>query len=350
MIAARLHGPRDVRIEQLPEPPPPGPGEVKLRFVATGICGSDLHTYEYGAIGDARVTAPLVPGHECSAVVEECGRDANDALGKPLHPGTRVAVDPAIPCGECDMCLNGQHHLCRRLHFLGHPPDDGSLRSHACLPARQCFPLADDMTDEQGALLEPLGVAIHAARLAAISAGESVAILGAGSIGLLILQVVRAAQPSFLLVADPLPWRKKLAAANGATLIRYDGAAGIAEVMELTHGRGVDVVIEAAWGGTAIDQAIAIARPGGRVVLVGIPGDDVLETKHSIARRKELSLLFSRRMNRTYPEAFRLVRDGRVSLDQLVSHRFPLERAAEAFALNHTYADNVVKIIIRGAE
>jgi L-iditol 2-dehydrogenase len=318
-LAARLHGPRDLRIERVPRPPAPGRDEVLLRVAATGICGSDRHTYLDGRIGDAELKAPVILGHEFAGVIEATGQ--------------RVAVDPAQPCGRCDLCERGHPNLCRRLHFCGLFPDDGSLRQFMVVPARTCFAVPDTMDDEAAAMLEPLGVALHATDLAKIRLGDRVAVLGAGPIGLLLVQTVKLAGASEIFVSEPLAWRRALAGKFGAKPLPADAE--------------VDVAIEAAWGGEAIEQAIEITRPGGRVVLVGIPAEDRCAFRHSPARRKGLTVVFSRRMKHTYPRAIELVSTGRVDVHSFISHRFALEKTADALAICAGYKDNVVKAIIK---
>ena len=315
MLAARLHGPRDMRVEEVPLP---ATGEVLVRVKATGICGSDRHTYLDGRIGDTKLEAPLTLGHEFAGIIEETG--------------VRVAIDPAQPCHRCDLCERGHPNLCRRLHFCGLYPDDGSLAEFIRVPATSCFPVPDAIDDVSTAMLEPLGIALHATNLAKIRVGDRVAVLGAGPIGLLLIQTIKLAGASEIYVNDPLPWRMKFAGKYGAE--------------PLPANAEVDVVFEAAWGAAAIGQSVELARPGGRVVLVGIPSEDQCLFKHSTARRKGLTIIFSRRMKHTYPRAIQLATSGQVDLPGLVSHRFPLAKAAEAFTLNAAYKDHVTKIII----
>ena len=345
MLAARLHGPSDLRVEELARPGPPGRGDVLLRVHVTGICGSDLHSYTDARIGDTAVKSPLILGHEFSGIIEDAGPDALDGAFNPLPAGVRVAVDPAQPCGRCELCEQGHPNLCRRLHFCGNFPDGGSLCQWMHMPARSCFPVPDEINDAEAALLEPLGVAIHAVDLARLRVASSVAIVGAGPIGLLILQLARLSGSDPVFITDKFDWRLKLAERWGGTplLSTEDPAARISKE---TAGRGVDVAIEAAWGDESIEQAAEMVRLGGRLVLVGIPGNDRLTLKHSTARRKGLTILMSRRMKHAYPRAIRLAAAKRVDLTGLVSHRFPLQRAAEAFALNAVYAEKVVKVIV----
>jgi L-iditol 2-dehydrogenase len=346
MLAARLHGPRDLRVEHVPTPGPPSLGQVLLRVKTTGICGSDLHSYHDARIGDTVIENPLVIGHEFSAVVEAAGPEAFDGGHQPLAAGTRVAVDPAQPCGRCESCDQGHPNLCNRLHFCGNYPDGGSLCEWLHMPARSCFPVPASIDDTQAALIEPLGVAIHAADLARIRVGDTVAIIGAGAIGLMILQLVRLSGASAVFVTDKFPWRLALAERWGARPVLCDEPEPAGVVSRETRGRGVDVAIEAAWADHSVGQAVEMARLGGRVVLVGIPGDDCLAMKHSTARRKGLTIRLSRRMKHIHRRAIDLILGGRVDLSTLVSHRFPLAHAAEAFRLNAAYGDGVVKVVV----
>lgn len=346
MLAARVHGPRDLRVERVPHPGPAGRGQALLRVLATGICGSDLHLYLDARIGDSVVEKPLVIGHEFSAVVEAVGPDALDGNHQPLKPGARVAVDPAQPCHHCELCEHGHPNLCCNLAFCGNYPYGGGFCEWMLMPARSCFPAPQSLDDTEAALLEPLGVAIHAVDLAKFRVGRSAAIIGMGPIGLLILQIARLAGADPVFATDKFPWRLHLAQKWGAIPVRCDEENPVRRIEKETGGRGVDVAIEAAWADQSVAQAAEMARLGGRVVLVGVPGDDDLALKASTARRKGLTIVLSRRMKHVYPRAIRLAEQGRVDLRGLVSHRFPLKRAAEAFQLNTAYKDKVVKVMV----
>ncbi|NQU10484.1 alcohol dehydrogenase catalytic domain-containing protein [bacterium] len=346
MLAARLHAPRDLRVESAPDPGSPGRGEAIIRVSATGICGSDLHSYKNAKIGDTVVESPLILGHEFAGVVAAVGPESENGLFEPLRSGTRVAVDPAQPCGRCELCERGHPNLCRRLHFCGLWPDSGSLAEYIKMPARSCFPLPDDVDDETGALLEPLGIAIHGVDLGKVRVGTSVAVLGAGPIGQSILQVARLSGAEPVYVIDKFPWRLELARRFGGIPINCDQEDPVEAVRKATGGFGVDVAIEAAWADHSVQQAGDLTRLGGRVVLVGIPDEDRLELVPSGLRRKGLTVLFSRRMKHTYGRALKLVRSGRLDLKTFITHRFPLEDTTRAFAMNVDYRDNVVKIVI----
>lgn len=346
MQAVRLHGPRDLRVEHVPHPGAPGHGEVLVRIKAIGVCGSDLHTYQDGRIGDTVPDGPVILGHEFAGEVEAVGPEAFDGWHKSLATGARAAVDPAQPCGHCDLCEQGHPNLCRNLHFAGLFPDNGALCEYIRVPARTCFPIPDSLSFADGAMLEMLGIGIHATDLAKIRVGDSVAILGAGPIGLSILQMVKLSGAGPIYVTEKLPWRLDLARRYGATVIDCEKQDPVAAVMQATAGQGVDIAIEAAWADHSVQQAVDMLRLGGRLVQVGIPGNDRLEIKHSTARRKGLTIRLCRRMKHTYPRAIRLAQKGCVDLRTMITHRFPLEKTADAFALNSAYQDGVVKIVI----
>ena len=326
MLAVRLHGPSDLRVERIAHPGAPASGEVLLRVTATGVCGSDLHPYQTGSIGSTVLGAPLVLGHEFAGVVARVGP------GVSLAVGTRVAVDPLFACGRCDGCLGGNPNLCRAQSFAGLAPTDGSLCQWMRVPERNCFPISDALTDAEAALLEPLGIALHATDLARIRLASSVAIFGAGPIGLCLAQTVRLAGASPVYMSEPLPWRLEAAQKLGA---RPWGP-----------GVEVDVAIEAAWARESVQAAMDTLRPGGTLVLVGIPFEDHVEFKHSTARRKGLTILMCRRMKRVYPRTIHLVESGLVDLKGMVTHRFPLGEVPEAFRMNAAYEDQVVKTVI----
>ncbi|RPI25438.1 MAG: alcohol dehydrogenase [Acidobacteria bacterium] len=349
MLAARLYGSRDIRIDTLPVPGPPGPGEALVRVQATGICGSDLHTYIDARIGDIALQSPLILGHEFAGSVAGVGPESRDGHDLALPPGQLVAVDPAVPCHRCEFCEGGHPNLCRRLHFCGLWPDDGSLREYIRVPARTCFPLPEGLTAEEGALLEPLGVALHAVNLAHLRVQESVAVLGAGPIGLLILKVALLSGAYPVIVTDRLAWRLEAARRFGAhEVVQIEDNDPVRTIVDATEGRGVDVVFEAAWGGLAAEQAIEIACLGGRIIMVGIPSESKLTLPAAPARRKGLTVRFSRRMKHTYDRAIPMVMARRVKLTELITHRFPLAQADKAFALNAGYQDQVVKVVVTG--
>ena len=347
MKAARLYGKQDIRLDNVSEPPAPKKGEVLIRVGAVGVCGSDLHTYEDARIGDTALESPLILGHEFMGEVIAVGENALDGHFQPLQIGQRVAVDPCTPCWQCEMCEQGHPNLCLHHTFYGLYPYDGALQECMIVEARNCFPIPDSISDAAGTLLETLGVAIHAVDLAKLKIAKSVAVIGCGPVGMLILRLAKL-QGAFPLYAfDKFDWRVQKALDWGADAAwSVDKTDAVQAIKDATNGRGVDVVIEAAWSDESVQMAAEIARYGGRLVLVGIPGDDNLQFKHSVVRRKGLTLMMSRRMKHTYPRAIALATSGRVDLDNLVSHHMPLDETAEAFAKNYAYEEGVHKIVI----
>jgi L-iditol 2-dehydrogenase len=348
MRASRLHGIRDVKVEDLPRPEP-GPGEVLLKVAAVGVCGSDVHYYTDGAIGDQVVTEPIIMGHEASAWVAAVGPQVE----ADLEVGQLVAIEPAIPCGECEPCQRGDPNLCPYVRFCGTPPIDGVFAEYTVMPAENCFPLPQTFTPVEGAMLEPLGVGIYAVDRARLRPGYTVAVLGAGPIGLSIAAVARAAGASEIYMTEPLAYRRRFALDYVAdvALNPYPGPDEgyddvVDEIVRLTAGRGVDVAFEAAGAEETPDQCAGVARRGGSVIIAGIPKDDRMLFTASTSRHRGLTIKVVRRMKHTYPRAIRLVRHGRVEVDALVSHRFPLERIADAFETVAAYDDGVIRAVI----
>lgn len=341
MQAVRLHGPKDLRLEEVAPPAQPGGGQVLIGIGAVGVCGSDLHMYETGKIGTTAVETPLVLGHEFGGTVLQLGPNALDGHARLLGVGQRVAVDPQVSCGHCRQCQEGHPNLCPNHRFYGVWPEDGALHPQMVVEAGNCFPVSDSFSAATVALLEPLGVAIHAVDLGRLRLADSVAVLGCGPIGLLILRLAKLAGANPIYAFDKFPWRVQKALEWGAS-----------QAWTLDRGQphqlasDLDVVFEAAWADESVQQAAELARPGGRLVLVGIPSDDRLYLQHSTARRKGLTLRMARRMKHTYPRAIKLVESGQVKLEDLVTHRFTLEQTPQAYALNAAYAPGLIKAVV----
>lgn len=351
MNAAQLHGARDIRINTVSDPVPPGRGEIQIAVGAVGICGSDLHMYQTGMIGGIQTEHPLTLGHEFMGTVRAAGPDAH-----PAHvPGTRVAVDPQIACGRCENCIEGNPNLCPHHRFFGVFPTDGALCEVMNVPSGNAFAIPDDISDAGGTLLETLGVALHTIDLAKLKPAHAVAVIGCGPVGLLVMKLALLAGCWPVFAFDRMPWRTAAARNWGATLAEtVEADEAVVRVLNATGNRGVDVAIEAAWANESIQQAADCCRPGGRLVLAGIPRDDQFAMKHSTARRKGLTIMMVRRMRHTYPRTIRLASASHaarprpfIALDDLVSHTFPLDEAASAFELNADYRDKVTKVIIR---
>jgi L-iditol 2-dehydrogenase len=320
MRAARLYGVGDIRVGDEPVPEP-GPGETLVQVTAVGICGSDLHWFSEGAIGDAQLSQPLVLGHEAAGVIASGPRR-----------GQRVAIDPAIPDGTCRACRDGYRNLCPHVRFSGHGGTDGSLREFMAWPSELLHPLPDELSDRDGAMLEPLGVAVHSIDLGHLPFAGTAAVVGCGPIGLLTVQLLRVCGAESVVAFDPRPHRREAAAKLGADQVADPGQLGpdFDGLRDLT-GDGVDVAFEIAGGDAAVGLAMHATRPGGRVTLGGIPDDDRIGFGASVARRKGLTIAMVRRMNEVYDRAISLVARGQVDTGTLVTDRFGLDGTAAAF-------------------
>lgn len=322
MRVARLYGVRDIRVSEEPIPAVE-PGTSLVKVTAVGLCGSDLHWYEEAGIGAEKLDRPLVIGHEFAGVIE----------GGPRH-GQPVAVDPAIACASCEMCHAGHPNLCPTVRFAGHGTFDGALREFVAWPTALLHPLPEGLSNADGAMLEPLGVAIHGLDLAHPRIGMSVAVIGCGPIGLLLIQAARAAGAGVVVAADPLPHRREAAARFGADHV-FDPASATdpQEWFRGATGLGVDVAFEVGGADEAVHLAMIAARPGARVLFLGIPDNDRTTFRAGLARRKGLTLLMVRRMKDVYPRAIALAGRGVIDVASLVTARYPLDQVATAFEI-----------------
>ncbi|UFN47367.1 alcohol dehydrogenase catalytic domain-containing protein [Roseomonas sp. OT10] len=333
--ALYLHGAHDARVApfNLREG---RPDEALLEVAAVGLCGSDLHYYKDGGIGSAQIKAPFVPGHEFG------GWLAEDVAERGLRRGTLVAVDPNKACGDCPYCHAGHPNLCPHVEFIGAPPFDGAMTQRIWVPRSQIVAIPQGFTPLDAVMLEPLGVAIHAVDLAKPRLLERVAVLGCGPIGLLLLQVLKAAGAGEVLAVDPLEHRRAMAARLGADR----AGSSVGDIQGWTGGEGAPLVIEATNNPLGFRDAVLSARIGGRVVLVGIPDGDTYTLPAADARRRGLKIKFSRRMGEVYPRAIALVAAGKVDVAALVTHHVALEEGPEAFRRHAADAPGVIKTLI----
>jgi L-iditol 2-dehydrogenase len=320
MNVLRLHATGDLRLHDENDPEPDR-NECLLRVTAVGLCGSDVHWYGEAGIGDARLTKPLVLGHEFAGILESGA-----------HKGRKVAVDPAIACRQCRYCEEGNPNLCSNLRFAGHDTVDGALREKLCWPESLVHVLPEEFNAVDGVMLEPLGVALHALTLGHVLPGMSVGIFGCGPIGLLLVQLARVAGAAEIIATDRLANRLDAAKAFGATRsILAANSQEHAQLEAAIKGDGVDIAFEAAGKNEAVESAILTTRPGRLVILIGIPEEDRTVFPASVARRKGLTLKLVRRMKHTYPRAIEMVRNGVVDVRSLVTHRYPLTEFKTAF-------------------
>ncbi len=321
MKSVRLHGIRDLRVSE-ESFPAAKPGEVLIRVTSVGICGSDLHWFTEGTTGAAGFSQPFVLGHEFAGVI----------VGGELD-GRRVAVEPMVSCGLCEFCLEGNPNLCPTHSFAGQAPQDGALQEFLVWPLKNVFPVPDTISDDAAAMLEPLGVALHTVDLGKLRTGMHVGVFGCGPIGLMIIQLAKLSGAARIFATDKLDHRLNAAQEMGATKVM--SAADHAElpaIMAATEGRGVDVAFEVAGEQEAVETAVESCKPGGRVIICGIPSDDRTSFSASTARRKGLTIKIVRRMKHTYPRAIDLVATGRVAVESIVTHRYTLDESSEAFS------------------
>jgi L-iditol 2-dehydrogenase len=342
MLAAFLTGIRQLEIREAPEPALASPRDVLLRVGAVGVCGSDVHYYTTGHIGLQAVAYPERVGHECAGTVVAAG----GAVGTP-EPGQRVAVDPLITCGQCDQCRGGRRHTCRNQSFLGSPGQaPGALAESLAIPAECCYPIPDSMTLAQAAMVEPFSIGLYAQRLVGVAPGAKIAILGAGPIGLSVLLACRTAGDCVTYVTDLIDARLEVAGRCGAAWTGSPRATDIVATINELEPLGVDCVFECAGEQETLDQAVEIVKPGGMLLVVGIPEVDRVSFPIHTLRRKEIVVRNVRRQNGCTAAAISLIVSGAVRVDQLVTHHFPLGRSQEAFDLVAGYRDGVVKAMI----
>ncbi len=316
------------------------PGEVLVRVRAVTICASDIHIYAEGNVGGVSWEEPFVPGHEAAGIIA----DAGDST---LTVGTTVVLDPAAACHDCDMCREGLLHLCRNLKFLDLPPVHGAMCELVAWPADRVFALPDSVDVIEAPLIEPLCVAVHATELASNLQEATVLVAGCGAVGLFTMQMARLRGARRIFATDPIPKRLAAAAATGAdATIRVGEEDPIEEILKATGGRGVDIAFEAAGPQESLDQCLGAVRPAGEVVIIGIPSENEYRLHASDLRRRELTLKFTRRQNENYPEAIALVREGRIVLRPLLTHRFPMERAKEAFELAERKGEGAIRVAV----
>ncbi|MEY7851890.1 NAD(P)-dependent alcohol dehydrogenase [Natrarchaeobius sp. A-rgal3] len=343
MHTAVLAEPQRFELERR-EQPSPGPRDVLVAVRDVGICGSDVHYYEHGRIGDYVVENPLVLGHECAGVVVDAGSNVDRRI-----VGSRVAVEPGVPCRRCPHCKRGEYHLCEDVTFMATPPHDGAFREYVAWPADFVYELPDSVSTTAGALCEPLSVGIHACRRGDVGVGDTVLITGAGPIGLVTMEAARAAGATDVIVTDVVPEKLALAADRGADLTVDVSEIDLAEaVLEYTDGLGVDVVVEASGARSSIESTTDAVRRGGTVVFVGLAAEatvslDVLEIIDN-----EIDARGSFRYRNTYDDAIELLADDAVDVEGIVDFRSSLEGIEDAF--QRAMEPDVVKGMITVSE
>lgn len=339
MKAVILTGPRQAQLGQKAGPELPGGDWVLLRTRVAGICGSDLHYFISDSVGGEKVRYPCVVGHECSAEVVRVGPEALN-----FSPGDLVAVEPSISCGVCDQCLAARFNTCRKIKFLGHPGElDGCFAEFFVMPARNLIRLDHSLTPEEAMLAEPLSIALHALNLAGPGRGDKVAVLGTGPIGLSLILLLRYLGLSSIFATDRSEARVKAALRAGAAWAACVEQEDIVPKILSRQPLGLDLVFEVSGDQYAIDQSVALVKPGGRIIQVGIPVPERISYQIARLRRKEVTIINSRRQNRCLEPALELIKKREVEPGWLLTHRFRPEEAQQAFSTAADRLDGVLK-------
>jgi len=337
-----LTGIRQMEMANVPEPTIKKDDEVLLKVEVVGVCGSDVHYYETGRIGSQIVEYPFVVGHECAATVEAVG----SAVTR-VKVGDSVVVEPAIACNNCDQCKRGRKNTCRNLKFLGCPGQAGGcLCEYIVMPEDCCFPIDDKITFAQGVLCEPLAIGVYAVKQACISENTDIAILGSGPIGLSCLVSAVAENANACYVTEKIEERVEAAKKNGASWVGNPNKEDIVKEILRLEPAGMDVVFECAGQQETIDQAVELLKPGGKLMLVGIPRLERISFIIDKIRRKEITIVNVRRQNDCTQMAIDLVAAGETNVDFMITHRFKLEQTQQAFDIVAEYRDGVIKALI----
>ena len=342
MKAALLTGPGRFEVRDVPTPSIGHDDDVLLRTKLVGICGSDLHYFSSTRVGDLDLRYPVRLGHECTAVVEAIG----PAVTK-LKRGSVVAVEPAVSCGTCDQCLARRPHTCRNLRFMGSPGQlDGALAEFLVMPERNCHPLPAEMDPVLGVIAEPLSIGLWAVALAGRVEAKTVAILGAGPIGLSVCLGARVNGARTIYVTEKVEARLAAAKEAGADWTGNPLRVDVAAEILLLEPLGLDLVFECCGEQEALDQAVRILKPGGTLVLVGISVEERISFDSSKLRRKEIRIQNVRRQNACLEKALGLLAGGTIHADFMATHTFPLDRVQDAYETVFNYRDGVVKATI----
>jgi L-iditol 2-dehydrogenase len=346
MHAMKLTGLRRMAIHDVPRPALSDACDVLIQVARVGICGSDVHYFAEGGIGSQRVAYPWAVGHEGSGVVIETG----PAVTR-VKSGDRIAFDPALPCGECDQCRAGRPHTCRSQRFLGCPGQiEGCLAEYLVMPERSCYPIPDSMTFEEAAIVEPLSIGVYALQLAALSAGAKIGVLGAGPIGLSVLLPAKAQGVDRVYVTDKIDARLAIATRAGADWAGNPDTQDVVAEITQREPQLLDAVFECSGQQEAMDQAIQLLKPGGKLLLIGIPSVNRVSFDINLLRRKELIIQNVRRQNGCVQRAIDMIAHKEIDVNVMVTHHIPFEDTQSGFDMVADYKDGVVKAIVTFSE
>jgi L-iditol 2-dehydrogenase len=342
MKAVYLAGLRQFETRQVAEPKIVNDSDVLVRIKAVGVCGSDIHYYTTGRIGSQIVQFPFIIGHEAGGVVEGTGKGVTR-----VKAGRKIAIDPAVSCGQCDQCRAGRVNTCRRLRFMGAPKQlDGCMRELVVIHENCCYPLNENLTFEHAALSEPLAIAVYAVERALGSGRANVAILGAGPVGMCVFHVLRTKDAGEVFVTDKIEERLQYALQLDPAWSGNPDRANIVREISNREPLLLDVVFECSGDPAAIGQAIELLKPGGTLALIGITDPDVVALPIHELRRKEITIINIRRQAHCTQKAIDLLAQRQVKMDSMVTHRYPLEESQRAFDAVANYRDGVMKAMI----
>ena len=343
MKAMMLTGIRQMEMREAPMPVLAREDEVLIRMTRVGVCGSDVHYYTEGRIGSQVVAYPFTVGHEGAGVVEAVG-----ARVTRVQPGERIAIEPAMSCGVCDQCCAGRLHTCRKLRFLGCPGQaSGCLAEFLVMPEESCYPISATMTEDEAALSEPLSIGVYACKQSIPLAGASIGILGGGPIGLSVLLPARAQGAKRIYVTDKIPARGALACRVGADWAGTPDTEDVVQAITAQEPAQLDVVFECCGQQEALDQAIELLKPGGKLMLIGIPPTEPrVSFLIDLLRRKEICIQNVRRQNQCVQTALDLIDSRVVEVKLMATHHFPFHETKAAFDMVAAYEDGVVKAMI----
>ncbi len=342
MKAVALTGLRQIELIDIPKPKIEKGTDVLLKIEKVGVCGSDVHYYLMGRIGSQIVEYPYLVGHECSAIVAEVGKAV-----KTVKAGEEVVVEPAISCHECEQCKMGRENTCYNLRFLGTPGQgDGCLCEYMIMPEECCLPTKGKFTLEEAALCEPFTIGYYSVKQSKLTKGAKIAILGVGPIGLSCLVAAKVTGAKTIYTTDKLDYRVEFAKKAGADWAGNPQREDIVKSILDKEPLGVDIAYECAGQQETLDEAVEILRPGGVLMVIGIPEFDRVSFAIDKIRRKEIAIINVRRQNRCTKEAIKLVASGKANIDFMITHRFSAEKAKEAFEMVADYSDGVIKAII----
>lgn len=317
--------------------------EVLVKIEYVGICGSDVHFYEHGRIGDFVVNGKFILGHESGGTVVSVGKNVTN-----LKVGDRVALEPGITCGKCEFCKTGHYNLCPDVRFFATPPYHGTFCDYVAHPADMCFRLPENVSTLEGALVEPLAVGLHANRQAETKLGDTVVILGSGCIGLVTMLSARACGASKIIVVDVLQKRLDYAKAMGADhVVNAREQDVIQAVNDLTDGRGADIVFETAGNKHTIKQTSFLARRGGKICLVGLAAEDEISFNFANVMSKELSIRSVFRYCNLYQTAVNAIASGSIDVKRIVTHEFGFDQIKEGMDFVVNNSAEVVKAVIK---